>query len=92
MIDLYALPRDFPGKTAHTATPPIRLPMSRPWKLLSAIDIGSPRFIPYLQLHEYETMLFADPEVFRAAFENCDPAIKQLKTIAENVSQHRAYR
>ena len=45
-------------------------------------DIDHFRFIPYLQLHEYETILFADPEAFRIAFENCEAQVEQLKTIA----------
>lgn len=45
-------------------------------------NIGYYRFIPYLQLHEYETMLFADPGAFRKAFEDCEDEIQQLKVIA----------
>lgn len=48
-------------------------------------DIGDPRFVPHLQLHEYETMLFADPEAFRIAFSDCDRAIEELKKIADSV-------
>jgi hypothetical protein len=45
-------------------------------------DIDYYHFIPYLQLHEYETILFADPDAFRRSFENCDKEVQQLKTIA----------
>jgi hypothetical protein len=49
-------------------------------------DIADPRFIPYLQLHEYETILFTDPEAFRIAFENCDREVARLNAIAESFS------
>jgi hypothetical protein len=85
MIDLYGLPTDFPGKATQNHSP------SNPTLYVEAleeafgIDIGDRRFIPYIQLHEYETMLFADPDAFRIAFENCDNAIEQLMTIARSV-------
>ncbi len=41
--------------------------------------------MPYLQLHEYETMLFADPEAFRISFENCDAKIGKLHAIVTSV-------
>ena len=34
-------------------------------------DISYHKFIAYLQLHEYETMLFSEPEAFAMSFENC---------------------
>jgi Domain of unknown function (DUF4276) len=90
MIDLYALPRDFPGKTTHHRDPDNPTPYVEALEeafrndITEAFgnDIAHSRFIPYLQLHEYETMLFADLEAFRIAFDDCDRAIKQLKTIA----------
>jgi Domain of unknown function (DUF4276) len=82
MLDLYGLPRDFPGKDRHVRNP------DNPHDFVDALevafgnDIADSRFIPYLQLHEYETMLFVEPEAFRVAFDDCDDAIEQLKTIA----------
>ena len=46
------------------------------------LDINYYRFIPNLLLHEYETMLFTDPDAFRISFENCDEEIVALKAIA----------
>jgi hypothetical protein len=34
------------------------------------------------QLHEYETMLFADPEAFAISFVHCEEEIRLLKEIA----------
>lgn len=61
MIDLYRLPDDFPGY-AHGKT--IRDPHQRVDYLEQQFqnDIAFPRFIPYIELHEYEALLFAAPE------------------------------
>lgn len=82
LIDLYRLPKDFPGKRGRRRNP--RDPMAYVTALEKAFgdDIGDPRFVPHLQLHEYETILFADPESFRIAFADCDRAIAELRTIA----------
>lgn len=63
MIDLYALPADFPG---HAEAAGMRDPYVRVELLEAALarDIGDPRFIPYLQLHEFEALLLADPGRF----------------------------
>jgi hypothetical protein len=59
MIDLYALPKDFPKlKEAKK--------YNDKYKYLSFLekaffdDIGFDNFFPYIQLHEYETLLFCD--------------------------------
>jgi hypothetical protein len=57
MLDLYALPNDFPG---YQNAP--KEPYARVAHLEQAFqkDMGDPRFIPYIQLHEFEALLFAD--------------------------------
>lgn len=60
MFDLYALPADFPqrdvprqqGETAHDWA----LRMEKAF----AAELNNPRFIPYLQVHDYEALLFSD--------------------------------
>jgi Domain of unknown function (DUF4276) len=42
--------------------------------------------VPHLQLHEYETILFADPDSFEIAFDDCKRAIEELKKIAASLS------
>jgi hypothetical protein len=81
LIDLYGLPKDFPGKKGRRRNP--RDPIGYVTALETAFggDIGDPRFLPHLQLHEYETLLFADPESFRYSFESCDRAIEELERI-----------
>ena len=56
MIDLYALPDDFPGTEAFKGE---QDPYRRVEGMEQALaeDIDDPRFMPYIQLHEFE----ADP-------------------------------
>lgn len=59
MIDLYGLPDDFPGFSAAQA---IADPVARVQCLEAsfAADLGDDRFIPFIQLHEFEAVLFCD--------------------------------
>jgi hypothetical protein len=83
MIDLYAIPTEFPGldeaeKLRHS-------PDKRVESLEQAFaeDIGDSRFIPYIQLHEYEAYLFSDPVQFGFFYEHHEKAISTLKAIAD---------
>jgi hypothetical protein len=60
MLDYYGLPRDFPGKSNLVSTDPYQ----RVAHLEKAfeLDIGNSRFLPFLMLHEFECLLFADIE------------------------------
>jgi len=66
MFDLYRLPDDFPGFRATAAT---RDPHRRAAEIERrfAEDIGSDRFIPYVQLYEFEGLLFSDVRAIDAA-------------------------
>ncbi|MBN1167209.1 MAG: DUF4276 family protein [Methanospirillaceae archaeon] len=59
MLDLYGLPQDMPGRQniprAATGIQQVTLLES-----MFGEDIADRRFIPYIQLHEYETLLFSD--------------------------------
>jgi len=59
MLDLYALPSDFPEceEAAKKATGAMKVTHLE--KALSA-RFGDPRFMPYLQLHEFEAILYCD--------------------------------
>ena len=71
MLDFYGLGQGFPG----TPLPPNLSPLDKVCHLERAMiediiasvpDALRPdlRFLPYLQLHEYEGLLFSDPEAF----------------------------
>ncbi len=63
MLDLYAIPKDFPGRDrAQEVTDPTKRVESLEAAFLD--DIGeTQRFIPYIQLHEFEGLLFSDVKV-----------------------------
>lgn len=84
MIDLYALPKDFPGRSGLTRDPGNPTPFVEALEQAFAKDIDDPRFVPYIQLHEFETLLFSDPEAFRISFEGCDKAVENLQKIVES--------
>lgn len=79
MFDYYALPRDFPG-------------FEQAQKLSSIFDkvhfleeefrkdIGDWRFIPYIQVHEFESLLFVEPECLSPIYFD-DNAVAVLKSV-----------
>jgi len=75
MVDLYGLPNDFPGYDEAVA---ISDPYGRVKKLEIALeeDIGDRRFIPYIQLHEFEALLLSDPTAFGCYYEGYDRTIE----------------
>jgi len=86
LFDLYGLPTDFPGKENNIRNPVQPAPYIEALEVAFGVDINHPHFLPHLQLHEYETMLLADPVAFRIAFENCTRQIEQLKQVAASKS------
>ncbi|MCZ7557115.1 MAG: DUF4276 family protein [Bacteroidia bacterium] len=83
MIDLYGLPGDFPGRAESEMHRP--RPYDRVAELEQAFsaDIADPRFIPYVQLHEFEALLFVDPEQFRGLLNCGDGPLQNLAAIAQ---------
>ncbi|MDB9486752.1 DUF4276 family protein [Dolichospermum circinale CS-537/01] len=84
MIDLYAIHHNFPGLKES------EIMRQNPTKRVEfleksfADDIDDPRFIPYIQLHEYEAYLFSDPTCFESFYDNCSDQVAILKTIADS--------
>jgi hypothetical protein len=60
MVDLYSLPNDYPGFAAGIARPNGREKADALQQSLAQL-IADPRFIPYLQCHEFEALVLADP-------------------------------
>ncbi len=87
MFDYYALPNDFPGYadlTTGTAAGRIdRLQMAMTNEMAQRLP-GFPsagRFLPYIQQHEFEALLFSDPSAFEAAIPESAVAIASLMNI-----------
>ena len=81
MLDLYALPQSFPG---YESASRLQDPLQRVEALESALkeDIDDWRFIPYIQLHEFEALLLSDPQKLGAHFQCGDDAIRRLADMA----------
>lgn len=83
MIDLYAIHSDFPGLAdAEEIRHLYRQRVERLEKAF-ADDVGDPRFIPHIQLHEFETILFVSPEAFRSFYPECAKEVVALQEIAQ---------
>ncbi|WBS03503.1 DUF4276 family protein [Pseudoduganella sp. SL102] len=63
MFDLYALPNDFPGHEAARHLPS-GLEKARYLEAQLGLDIALANFVPNIVVHEYEALLFSDPERF----------------------------
>ncbi len=86
MIDLYGIHDELPGlaeaeKLRH-------MPDKRVEALEQAFakDIGDDRFVPYIQLHEYEAYLFSDPAWFGYFYDRHEKQIAALEAIADGYS------
>ena len=77
MFDLYALPDDFPGYAESRKKTD---PYERVRFLEDAMnqDIDDYRFIPYIQLHEFEALILVDPKALDWEYLEHDKPIKNL--------------
>ena len=87
MFDLYALPTDFPGYVDSTV---------EPYKRVATIeqafgnDADCYRFIPYIELHEFETLVLCNLPKVSQAYPNAQKQLRELdvnwrKETGENV-------
>ena len=81
MFDLYGLPKEFPGRSdaARIANPYDKVKVIE--DALGA-DINDWRFIPYIQLHEFEALILSDPVRFSTQFQDNERGIRQLVDLA----------
>lgn len=85
MFDLYRLPNDFPGYLeANNKTDPYE----KVTFLENAIaeDINDSRFIPYIQLHEFEALIFADPQKLDWEYLDHQRSIMNLVSMVEELN------
>lgn len=79
-IDLYAFPKDSQSPY-NTQIRQIKNPYERIKALETAIsqDINHPNFFPYIQLHEFESLILVSPERFLVMYPEEQTAINRLK-------------
>lgn len=82
MFDLYALPTDFPGKSL--AVQGSGQQKAQYLEHQMAADISLRNFLPYVQVHEFEALLFSQAEKFSEVTDN-------LNTVAGLVSVAKAH-
>lgn len=61
LIDLYGLSGDFPGQATTKHLDPYN--RVKEMERLLKVDLAFHKFIPYIQLHEYETLLFSNTDL-----------------------------
>jgi len=88
MFDLYALPKDFP---LYIESKSIINPYRKVESLENALkkDINDLRFIPYIQLHEFETLVLANPQNLALEYFDSDNGIKTLQAV---LNEHKGNR
>ncbi len=84
LLDYFRLPSSFPKYVEAAAFSNSSEKVSFLEEAM-AEDIGNPRFIPYIQLHEFEALLFTDLR----GFEYCGFSHVQLKQITSIISNHK---
>ena len=88
MFDLYAIPRDFPDFVRCQS---IEDPLQRVQALETAFfqdvqPLGLYRFVPYIQLHEFESLIFADPKELDWEFLEHNRPIAKLVQFAKTTT------
>lgn len=82
MFDLFRLPNDFPCyEEAKRVTDPYQRVQTLEDALMD--DISDWRFVPYIQLHEFEALLLCDPQKLDVQFPDRNTEIGKL---AEEIS------
>lgn len=82
MIDLYALPQEFPGRESAAQLRSDPYQRVRALEEAWAADLGDPRFLPFLQVHEFEAYLFADARQFALFYPAALAQLARLQQIA----------
>jgi len=79
-IDLYAFPKD--TESPYTS---LIQQITNPYQKIAALeaaigeDINHPNFIPYVQLHEFESLLLVDPDRLLGMYPDGKSGVRRLK-------------
>lgn len=84
MFDFFRLPASFPGMTEAARLPDPYAKVALLEDHLKA-EIDASRFIPYLQLHEFEALLFADPGKLIFYYPDQHNKIRRLIEVADAI-------
>lgn len=88
MFDYYAMPSDWPGRspTPHSSSSAVASTVERALAddIRHELGLGfdQRRFVPYVQMHEFEALLFSDPAAFASVMLDHSSAAETLLEIA----------
>lgn len=80
MFDLFRLPWDFPSNEAPTPVDPRERVDALQQALLE--DIDDHRLLPYIQLHEFESLVLVDPGLLRGLYPEYASGVDRLAAMA----------
>lgn len=89
MFDLYALPNDFPGyKKANTVADKYQqveqLEQKFAEDVAKILEVDVPNtFIPYIQLHEFEALVFCGIDYLADLYPKVEKAVEELKKVLD---------
>jgi Domain of unknown function (DUF4276) len=83
LIDFYALRTDFPGYDAKTRLADPNAQVAHIEQKIHEDLEMHPRFVPYIQLHEFEGLLFTDMRGFQQVPECTDEILATLQGIVD---------
>ena len=91
MFDLYALPHSFPGfEEAQSIKEHLKRVEFLEMKMKEDLELNQNRqfnnYIPYIQLHEFEALVFSSATGFEALFEDSEMNYKGICEIIEEFS------
>ncbi|MNX71856.1 hypothetical protein D3C86_1031850 [compost metagenome] len=88
MFDFFRLPTDFPGmaKISNIQDPYVKVSILEQ-ELAAAVN--NPRFIPYIQLHEFETLLFSDVNIIDLVMSEFSTARSQITSLNAIANSYR---
>jgi uncharacterized protein DUF4276 len=88
LVDFHKLPADFPGQSTlapnlDTQARAAHFEGELASDIVERLDElpVSRRLIPYIQMHEFEALLFSDPSAFLAAYPGNQPLVDRLASI-----------
>ena len=84
MFDLYALPTDFP-KYRYCKQIQNKYSQVEALEVAFGQDIGGNSFIPYIQLHEFEALIFCGINFLMDLYPGCERQCRELNTVLTSV-------
>lgn len=85
MVDLYALPSEFPGwnEASKKAVPRERVQVL---EQALAEEFSEPRFLPFIQLHEFESLLYCDLHELQRRIAASEAGIRALRAEVKDIA------